>query len=147
MLVKRHISGSRHIAQTRNLSQICPKHPVPFAFEREVLARRAGPGIQAPDGQRLPRGGQAEAGLVRALSVARRARGAQEDRAGLDRARRPATGYFTKRTAEAWLGDVLDQARRGTLPGAIRTGATFADAAAEYLRYIEVDRGRKATTV
>jgi len=60
---------------------------------------------------------------------------------------RPATGYFTKRTAEAWLGDVLDQARRGTLPGAIRTGATFADAAAEYLRYIEVDRGRKATTV
>jgi len=60
---------------------------------------------------------------------------------------RPAAGYFTKRTAEAWLSDLLDQARRGTLPGAVRTGATFADAAAEYLRYIEVDRGRKATTV
>ncbi len=60
---------------------------------------------------------------------------------------RPAAGHFTKRTAEAWLSDVLDQARRGTLPGAVRTGATFADAAAEYLRYIEVDRGRKATTV
>ena len=60
---------------------------------------------------------------------------------------RPAAGYFTKRTAEAWLSDVLDEARRGTLPGAVRTGATFADAAAEYLRYIEVDRGRKATTV
>ncbi len=29
----------------------------------------------------------------------------------------------------------------------IRTGATFAAAAAEYLRYIEDDRGRKATTV
>jgi integrase len=30
---------------------------------------------------------------------------------------RPPAGYFTKRTAEAWLRDVLDQARRGTLPG------------------------------
>lgn len=60
---------------------------------------------------------------------------------------RPPAGYFTKRTAQAWLSDILDQARRGTLPGAVRTGATVADAAAEYLRYIEVDRGRKATTV
>ena len=34
------------------------------------------------------------------------------------------------------------QARRGTLPGMVRTGATFADAAAEYLRYIEHDQGR-----
>jgi integrase len=42
---------------------------------------------------------------------------------------------------------VLDQARRGTLPGMVRTGATFADAAAEYLRYIEHDRGRKPSTV
>jgi integrase len=60
---------------------------------------------------------------------------------------RPAAGYFTKRTAEAWLSDVLDQARRGTLPGAVRTGATLADAAAEYLRYVEIDRARKPTTV
>src|SRR4051794_3746431 len=37
--------------------------------------------------------------------------------------------------------------RRGTLPGMVRTGATFADAAAEYLRYIEHDRGRKPSTV
>lgn len=59
---------------------------------------------------------------------------------------RPAAGYFTKRTAEAWLRDVLDQARRGTLPGAVRTGATFVDAAAEYLRYVEQDRGRKPST-
>jgi integrase len=28
-----------------------------------------------------------------------------------------------------------------------RTGATFEDAAAEYLRYIERDRGRKPSTV
>ncbi len=60
---------------------------------------------------------------------------------------RPPAGYVTKRLAEAWLRDTLDQARRGVRPGMIRTGVTFADAAAEYLRYIEDDRGRKATTV
>jgi integrase len=60
---------------------------------------------------------------------------------------RPPNGYFTKRLAEAWLRDLLDEARRGTLPGMVQTGATFADAAAEYLRYIEHDRGRKPSTV
>lgn len=60
---------------------------------------------------------------------------------------RPAAGYFTKRTAEDWLRDVFDQARHGTLPGLVRTGATVADAAAEYLRYIEHDRMRKPSTV
>ena len=60
---------------------------------------------------------------------------------------RPPAGYFTKRLAEAWLRSVLDQARRGVLPGQVRTGATFADAAAEYLRYIEHDRGRKPSTL
>ena len=43
--------------------------------------------------------------------------------------------------------DVLAQARRGTLPGLVRTGATFADAAAEWLRYVEVERGRKPSTI
>ena len=60
---------------------------------------------------------------------------------------RPANGYFTKRLAEDWLREVLDQAHRGTLPGMVRTGATFADAAAEYLRYVEHDRGRKPSTL
>jgi integrase len=60
---------------------------------------------------------------------------------------RPANGYFTKRTAEDWLRSVLDQARRGRLPGMVSTGATFADAAAEWLRYIEHDRRRKPSTV
>ena len=60
---------------------------------------------------------------------------------------RPPSGYFTKRTAEAWLRSVLEEVRRGTLPGAVRTGATFADAAAEWLRYIEQDRRRKPSTV
>jgi integrase len=60
---------------------------------------------------------------------------------------RPPAGYFTKRTAEAWLRDTLDQARRGMLPGMVRSGATFADAAAEWLRYVEQERGRKASTL
>jgi integrase len=63
-----------------------------------------------------------------------------------DRGRPPAE-YFTKRTAEEWLRSVLDEARRGTLPGMVRTGATFADAAAEYLRYCEADRGCKPSTL
>ncbi|HET9719262.1 MAG TPA: site-specific integrase [Solirubrobacteraceae bacterium] len=60
---------------------------------------------------------------------------------------RPPAGYFTKRLAEEWLRDVLHEARRGTLAAQVRTGATFADAAAEYLRYVEQDRGRKPSTV
>ena len=60
---------------------------------------------------------------------------------------RSANGYFTKRLAEEWLRSTLDEARRGTLPGLVRTGATFADAAAEWLRYVEDDRGRKPSTV
>ena len=60
---------------------------------------------------------------------------------------RPPAGYVTKRAAEDWLAATLTDARRGTLPGLVRTGATVADAAAEYLRYIEHDRGRKPTTV
>jgi len=60
---------------------------------------------------------------------------------------RPPAGYVTKRLAEAWLRDVLDQARRGTLPGMVRTGATFADAAAEFLRYAADDRDCKPSTM
>jgi len=60
---------------------------------------------------------------------------------------RPAAGYFTKRLAGDWLRSWLEEARRGTLPGLVKTGATFADATAEYLRYIEHDRGRKPSTV
>jgi integrase len=60
---------------------------------------------------------------------------------------RPPAGYFTRRAAEAWLRDVLHQARPGTLPALVRTGATFADAAAEYLRYAEQDRGCKPSTL
>ena len=60
---------------------------------------------------------------------------------------RPPTGYFTKRTAEDWLRAALDEVRRGTFPGMVRTGATVADAAAEWLRYLEHDRSRKPSTL
>lgn len=62
------------------------------------------------------------------------------------RAGGPPSGYFTERLAEGWLRAVLEQARRGSLPRMVRTGATFEDAAAEWLRYIEQDRGRKPST-
>jgi len=60
---------------------------------------------------------------------------------------RPADGHYTKRTAEAWLRDVLDEARRGTLPGLVRTGVTVADACEDYLPWLETDQERKATTL
>src|SRR4051812_24963161 len=57
---------------------------------------------------------------------------------------RPGDGYFTKRTAEAWLRELLDQARAGLV---VRTGVTFTEAAAEWLRYVEEDRAIKPTTL
>ena len=60
---------------------------------------------------------------------------------------RPPAGYLTKRLAEDWLRRTLDEARRGTLVGMVRTGATFADAAAEFLRYAEHDRAIKPSTL
>ena len=60
---------------------------------------------------------------------------------------RPPTGYFTRKTAEAKLQEILADARRGTLAGAVESGATFADAAAEWLRYVEHDRKRKPSTI
>jgi len=60
---------------------------------------------------------------------------------------RPPAGYFTKRTAQDALRAILDEARRGTLPGTVRTGATFGDAAAEFLRYAENDRACKPSTL
>lgn len=56
-------------------------------------------------------------------------------------------GHFTKRTAQAWLDDVLAQARRGELQGMVATGATVADAAAEWLRYVEHDRACQPSTL
>src|SRR4051794_20814775 len=60
---------------------------------------------------------------------------------------RPGAGSFTKRTAQAWLDDVLAQARRGELAGMGATGGTVADAAAEWLRWAEHDRACKPSTL
>jgi integrase len=60
---------------------------------------------------------------------------------------RPAAGYLTKRLAQDWLRETLSDARRGALPGAVRSGATFADAAAEWLRYVSEDRDVKPSTL
>ncbi len=50
---------------------------------------------------------------------------------------RPPARFYTRRLAQEWLDVVLVRARAGTLPGAVRTGATFDDACAEYLRFLE----------
>jgi integrase len=60
---------------------------------------------------------------------------------------RPAHGYYSKRSAEGWLSKLLDEARRGELPGMVQTGATFLDAASEYMRWLEHDRQRKPSTL
>jgi integrase len=61
---------------------------------------------------------------------------------------RPAAGYFTKRLAEVWLRTTLEDARRGTLPGmGPAAGVSFAEVAAEWLRFIEEDRERKPSTL
>jgi integrase len=58
---------------------------------------------------------------------------------------RPPAGYFTRRTAEAWLRRTLVEAARAM--GSIAVGATVADACTEFLRYIEHDRQRKPSTL
>jgi integrase len=58
----------------------------------------------------------------------------------------PPDGYFTKKTAEAELAAILTDARRGALPGLPAVGATVRDAAEEWLRHGECERGIKAST-
>jgi integrase len=65
---------------------------------------------------------------------------------------RPASGYFTKRLAEDWLHDRLEELRSSgpavtASVAPARVSVTFAEAAAEYLRFSEEDRGCKPSTV
>jgi len=61
---------------------------------------------------------------------------------------RPADGHYTRRMAEAELRRILTDAERGTLAGASkRTGKTFADACAEWLRYVEHEKQRAPSTL
>jgi integrase len=57
---------------------------------------------------------------------------------------RPEPGFFGKREAEAWLAEVLSEARRGLV---VRTDVLFDEAAREWLRYAEEDRACKPTTL
>ena len=129
-----------------NMSPICPEKL--GAVGVDVVGEEADGGDAAATyGTCVPRGREArpvwyaEYRLPDGRQVQRRIGPAWRGRG------RPAPGFHTKRTAEAWLGDVLDQARHGVLPGMTRTGATFADAAAEWLRYVEEERGRKPSTI
>jgi integrase len=56
-------------------------------------------------------------------------------------------GFWTKRLAEAELRRILTEAQAGTLAGMIRTGVTFAQATAEWLRYVREERAAKASTI
>jgi integrase len=60
---------------------------------------------------------------------------------------RPPEGHYTRRLAEQWLWEVLEQARAGVLPDPTRAAPTFADAVAEFLRYAERDRALKPSTL
>jgi integrase len=61
---------------------------------------------------------------------------------------RPAAGHYTAKMARDALADYLAAARQGTLAGArIKTGHTFGEAVAEWLRYCEVDKKRARSTV
>ncbi len=62
---------------------------------------------------------------------------------------RPREGYLTKQQAQRALDEILAEARRAG-PGARRrigSRPTFADAASEWLRYVEFDRKRRASTM
>ncbi len=62
---------------------------------------------------------------------------------------RPGEGYLTKQAAQRELDAILADARRGQLlaPARPASGVTFADAAAEWLRYVEHDRQRRPSTI
>jgi hypothetical protein len=57
---------------------------------------------------------------------------------------RPAPGFFTRRTAEPWLAEVL---RDAEVAGLVRGEVRFDEAARERLRYAAEDRACKPTTM
>jgi integrase len=64
-----------------------------------------------------------------------------------ERSRTPA-GYFTRKTAQAELEEILVAARRGEIPDpGDSAGKTFGDAVAEWLRYSDEDNACKSSTL
>lgn len=62
-----------------------------------------------------------------------------------DRKVKPPAGYYTKASARTWLDETLAKARRGELPGQVRTGTTLTVALSEWLAY-KRDRKIKLST-
>ena len=60
---------------------------------------------------------------------------------------RPPAGYYTRRLADDALQELLTDLRRGELDAPVSTGATFADASAEWLRHAAQERACKASTL
>jgi integrase len=61
---------------------------------------------------------------------------------------RPPAGYFTQKMAEVELAELLTDLRRGEIPDpGDRSGKTFKDAVAEWLRYVEHEKDRRPSTV
>ena len=60
---------------------------------------------------------------------------------------RPAAGWFTETTARDWLYAMLEEERERHVPGSRLGEVTFAEAAREWLRYVEVDRACKPSTM
>jgi integrase len=59
----------------------------------------------------------------------------------------PPPGYLTRKTAEAELAAILTDARRGAVPHSTGSGVTVRQAAEEWLRHCEWERGAKASTL
>jgi integrase len=104
-----------------------PRQPV--SGHVALVARRRGPQWYAR--YRLPDGRTAQ----------KRLGPAWEERG------RPPVGYHTRRTAVAALDALLTDLRRQGLVARPAEGATFGDACAEWLRWIEHDRKRRVSTL
>jgi hypothetical protein len=59
----------------------------------------------------------------------------------------PPPGSYTRKTAEAALAAILTDARRGAASHSPTSGATVREAAEEWLRHSEWERGVKASTL
>jgi len=58
----------------------------------------------------------------------------------------PPAGFFTRRLAQDWLEAKLTGLRRG-VGQRVKTAATFGDATAAWLTYVEHDRKRRPSTI
>lgn len=105
-----------------------PVQPQPTSGHVFKVERKRGPQWYAKF--RLPDGRQAQKRIGQHWS---------------DRRTSPPAGYFTKTTAREWLDDTLAKARKGELPGQVKTGTTLTAAFDDWLVY-KRDRKIKLST-